>query len=112
MPKKASTVELSISPRIAGRYAAAAKRLNAKSTAGAPTAAKLISLELMSRTPAGILEDFEQGNWARRRASRGSVVVRKRSQGRVAASLRVAGRFHPKNRPKRGWSGRSEGDAA
>ena len=61
MPKKASTVELSISPRIAGRYAAAAKRLNAKSTAGAPTAAKLISLELMGRTPAGIVEDFEQG---------------------------------------------------
>ena len=79
MPKKATTLELSISPRIAGRYAAAAKRLEAKSTAGAPTAPKLISLELMGRTPAGIVEDFEQGNWARRRASRGSVVVRKRS---------------------------------
>lgn len=77
MPKNAPTLELSISPRIAGRYAAAAKRLKAKSTAGAPTAAKLISLELMGRTPAGIVEDFEQGNWARRRASRGGVVVRK-----------------------------------
>ena len=79
MPKKAPTLELSISPRIAGRYAAAAKRFKAKSTAGAPTAAKLISLELMGRTPAGIVEDFEQGNWARRRASRGSLVVKRRS---------------------------------
>jgi hypothetical protein len=79
MPKNAPTLELSISPRIAGRYAAAAKRLKAKSTAGAPTAAKLISLELMGRTPAGIVEDFEQGNWSRRRASRGSVVVNRRS---------------------------------
>ena len=78
MPKNAPTLELSISPRIAGRYAAAAKRLKAKSTAGAPTAAKLISLELMGRTPAGIVEDFEQGNWSRRRAVRGSVVVKKR----------------------------------
>ena len=51
MPKKATTLELSISPRIAGRYAAAAKRLEAKSTAGAPTAPKMISLELMGRTP-------------------------------------------------------------
>jgi len=79
MSKNSPNVEISISPRIAGRYAAAAKRLQAKSTAGAPTAAKLISLELMGRTPAGIVEDFEQGNWARRRASRGSVVVKKRS---------------------------------
>jgi hypothetical protein len=79
MSKNLPNVELSISPRIAERYAAAAKRLKAKSTAGAPTAAKLISLELMGRTPAGIVEDFEQGDWARRRASRGSVVVRKRS---------------------------------
>jgi len=78
MPKNAPTLELSISPRIAGRYAAAAKRLKAKSTAGAPTAAKLISLELMGRTPASIVEDFEQGNWSRRRAARGSVVVKKR----------------------------------
>jgi len=78
MPKKAPTLELSISPRIAGRYAAAAKRLKTKSTAGAPTAAKLFSLELMGRTPAGIVEDFEQGNWARHGASRGSVVVKKR----------------------------------
>ncbi len=79
MPKKATTLELSISPRIAGRYAAAAKRLEAKSTAGAPTAAKMISLELMGRTTAGIVEDFEQGNWVRRHAIRGSVVVKKRS---------------------------------
>jgi hypothetical protein len=77
MAKKSSNVEISISSRIAGRYVEAAKRLQAKSTAGAPTAAKLISLELMGRTPAGIVEDFEQGDWARRRASRGSVVVRK-----------------------------------
>jgi hypothetical protein len=79
MPKKALTLELSISPRIAERYAAAAKRLQAKSTARAPTAAKLISLELMGRTPAGIVEDFEQGSWRRVRASRGRVVVTKRS---------------------------------
>jgi hypothetical protein len=79
MPKKAPTLELSISPRIAGRYAAAAKTLKAKSTAGAPAAAKLISLELMRRTPAGIVEDFEQGSWDRRRASRGDVVIRKRT---------------------------------
>ena len=78
MAKKSSNVELSISSRIAGRYVEAAKRLQATSTAGAPTAAKLISLELMRRTPAGIVEDFEQGDWARRRASRGSVVVKKR----------------------------------
>lgn len=79
MSKKSPNVKLSISPRIAERYAAAAKRLQAKSTAGAPTAAKLISLELMGRTPAGIVEDFEQGSWRRVRASRGSVVVTKRS---------------------------------
>ena len=78
MSKKAPTLELSIAPRIAGRYAAAAKRLLAKSTAGAPTAANLISLELMGRTPAGIVEDFEQGNWARCRANRDSVVVKRR----------------------------------
>jgi hypothetical protein len=79
MSHKASTSELSISPRIVGRYAAAAKRLQAKSTAGAPTAAKLISLELMGRTPAGIVEDFEQGSWRRRSSNRGSVVVKRRS---------------------------------
>ena len=79
MPKNAPTLELSISPRIAGRYAAVAKRLKTKSTAAAPTTAELISRELMLRTPAGIVEDFEQGNWARRRAVRGSVVVKRRS---------------------------------
>jgi hypothetical protein len=79
MSKNSPNVELSISPRIAERYAAAAKRLKAKSTAAAPTPAELISRELMLRTPEGIVEDFEQGNWARRRASRGSVVVKKRS---------------------------------
>ena len=79
MPKKATTLELSISPRIAGRYAAAAKTLKAKSTAGAPIAAKLISLELMGRTPAGIVEDFEQGSWRRRSSNCGSVVVKRRS---------------------------------
>ena len=79
MSHKASTSELSISPRIVGRYAAAAKRLQAKSTAGAPTAAKLISLELMGRTPAGIVEDFEQGSWRRRSSNCGSVVVKRRS---------------------------------
>jgi hypothetical protein len=79
MPKKAPTLELSISPRIAGRYAAAAKRLKTKSTAGAPAAAKLISLELMGRTPAGIVEDFEQGSWRRRSSNCGSVVVKRRS---------------------------------
>jgi hypothetical protein len=78
MPKKAPTLDLSISPRIAGRYAAAAKTLKAKSTTGAPTAAKLISLELMGRTPAGIVEDFEQGSWTRRSSNHGSVVVKKR----------------------------------
>lgn len=79
MLKQSPNVELSISSRVSQRYATAAKRLQSKSTAGAPTAAKLISLELMDRTPAGIVEDFEQGNWARRRASHGSVVVKKRS---------------------------------
>ena len=79
MAEKSPAIELSISPRIAGRYAAAAKRLQAKSTAAAPTSAELISRELMLRTPEGIVEDFDQGNWARRRASRGSVVVKKRS---------------------------------
>ena len=79
MSKKLPNVEISISPQVAGRYAAAAKRLQAKSTAGSPNAADLISCELMRRTPEGIVEDFEQGNWARRRASRGSVVVKKRS---------------------------------
>jgi hypothetical protein len=79
MPKKALTLELSISPRIAGRYAAAAKRIKAKSTAGAPTAARLISLELMGRTPAGIVEDFEQGSWRRRSSNCGGVVVKRRS---------------------------------
>ena len=79
MPPKSPTAKLSISPRIAGRYAAAAKRLKSKSSAGAPTAAELISRELMRRTPAGIVEDFEQGNWSRRRARRGSVVVKRRS---------------------------------
>jgi hypothetical protein len=78
MPRKSPTAELSISPRIAVRYAVAAKRLTAKAAAASPTAAKLISRELMHRTPAGIVEDFEQGNWSRRRASRGSVVVKKR----------------------------------
>ena len=79
MTNKLSTKKLSISPQVAGLYVTAAKTLKAKSTAGAPTAAKLISLELMRRTPAGIVEDFEQGNWSRRRASRGSVVVNRRS---------------------------------
>ena len=79
MPKKAPTLALSISLPVAGRYVVASKRLKARSTAGAPTAAKLVSLELMGRTPAGIVEDFEQGNWARHRAVHGSVVVRKRS---------------------------------
>ncbi len=78
MSKKEPTLELSISPQIAGRYAAAAKNLKVKSTAGAPTAAKLISLELVGRTPAGIVEDFEQGSWRRRSSNCGSVVVKKR----------------------------------
>jgi hypothetical protein len=77
MPKKAPTLELSISPRIARRYAAAAKSLEVKAAVSAPTTAELISRELMRRTPAGIVEDFEQGNWSRRRADRGSVVVKK-----------------------------------
>ena len=76
MPKKATTLELSISPRIAGRYAAAAKRLEAKSTAGAPTAPKMISLELMGRTPAGRISNKVTGFGV---AIRGSVVVKKRS---------------------------------
>jgi len=67
MPKKALTLELSISPRIAERYAAAAKRLQAKSTARAPTAAKLISLELMGRAPAVVSGEFskkaDHGKW-------------------------------------------------
>ena len=79
MSKKSPNVKLSISPQVAGRFATAAKKLQAKSTAAAPTSADLISRELMLRTPEGIVEDFEQGNWARRRASRGSVVVKKRS---------------------------------
>jgi hypothetical protein len=79
MPKNAPTLELSISPRIAGRYAAAAKRLSTKSTAGSPNAADLISCELMRRTPEGIVEDFEQGNWRRRVSNCGSVVVKRRS---------------------------------
>lgn len=68
-----------MSHKVVQRYAAAAKRFRSKSAASAPSAAKLISLDLMHRTPAGIVEDFEQGNWARCRASRGSVVVKKRS---------------------------------
>jgi hypothetical protein len=79
MPKKVSTIEISISSRIARRYAVAANRLKPNSSAAAPTPSELISRELMHRTPAGVVEDFEQGNWARRRASRGSVVVKKRS---------------------------------
>jgi hypothetical protein len=79
MPKKVSTIEISISYRIGRRYAAAAKRLELNFSAAAPTPGGLISRELMRRTPAGIVEDFEQGNWARRRASRGSVVVKKRA---------------------------------
>ena len=62
-----------------GDHAAAAKRIKAKSSAAAPTPAEMISRELMHRTPAGILEDFEQGNRARRRACRGSVGIKKRS---------------------------------
>jgi hypothetical protein len=64
---------------MARRYATAAKRLKAKDVATAPITAELISRELKLRTPAGIVEDFEQGNWSRRRASRGSVVVKRRS---------------------------------
>jgi hypothetical protein len=79
MAKKSPAIELSISPRIAGRYAAAAKRLQAKSTADAPTPAELISRELMLRTPEGIVEDFEQGSWRRRSSNCGSVVVKRRS---------------------------------
>ena len=78
MANKLSTKKLSISPQVAGLYVTAAKRLKAKSATAAPTAAELISLELMHRTPAGIVEDFEQGNWSRRRTRRGSVVVKKR----------------------------------
>ena len=78
MAKQLSSVELSVSSRVSARFAAAAKRLKVKSTAGAPTATKLISLELMGRTPAGIVEDFEQGSWRRRSSNRGSVVVKKR----------------------------------
>ncbi len=64
---------------MARRYATAAKRLKAKDVATAPITAELISRELMLRTPAGIVEDFEQGNRARRRACRGSVGIKKRS---------------------------------
>jgi hypothetical protein len=62
-----------------GDHAAAAKRIKAKSSAAAPTPAEMISRELMHRTPAGIVEDFEQGNWSRRRANRGFVVVKRLS---------------------------------
>ena len=78
MSKNLPNVELSISPRIAGRYAAAAKRLQAKSTADAPTPAELISRELMLRTPEGIVEDFEQGSWRRRSSNFSGVLVKKR----------------------------------
>ena len=78
MPKKLPTVELSISPRIAGRYATAAKTLKAKSFTAAPTAEKLMSRELMDRTPAGIVEDFEQGSWRRRSSNFSGVLVKKR----------------------------------
>ena len=71
--------KLSISPQVARRYVTAAKRFKAKSSAAAPTPAELISHELMLRTPAGIVEDFEQGNLFRRRACPDSVVVKKRS---------------------------------
>ena len=64
---------------MARRYATAAKRLKAKDVATAPITAELISRELMLRTRAGIVEDFEQGNWSRRRAGRGRVVVKQRS---------------------------------
>jgi hypothetical protein len=33
----------------------------------------------MRRTPEGIVEDFEQGNWRRRVSNCGSVVVKRRS---------------------------------
>lgn len=40
---------------------------------------ELVSPVLMYRTPGGIEEDFEQGDWAQRRARRGGVVVKNRS---------------------------------
>jgi len=80
MPTKLPNAELSISARIAARYVAAAKRLGSKSSAAAPSAARLIELELLHRTPAGILEDFAQGSWKRRGSDLRGVLIRKRSE--------------------------------